>query len=61
MLREERYNQDTYRTTKSMVKLCESNNGMDKYTFEIQQVIDAHTFAGRASTHLLYTFAYKYV
>ena len=32
MLRVESYNQDTYRTTKSMVKLRESNNGMDKAT-----------------------------
>ena len=51
---------NTYRATKSMVKLCEGNNGMDKDTFEIQQVIYVHRSAGRVSTYFLHRFTYKY-
>ena len=49
---------NTHRTTKSMVKLCERNNGMDKDTFEILQVIYLHIFAGHVSTYFLHTFTY---
>ena len=47
---------NTYRWTKSMVKLYERRNGMDEDTLEIQQVIYVHRFAGRVSTYFSVLF-----
>ena len=47
---------DTYRTIKSMVKLCERTNGLDEGTLEIQQAICVHRFASRVSTYFSVSF-----
>ena len=49
----------TYRTTKSMVILCEGNNGQNKETSEIHLVNQAHTFTGHISIYFLQTFVSK--
>ena len=51
---------NTYRTTKSMVKLFERNSVIDdNHTLELQQVIYVHRFAGRMSTYFSVSFTYK--
>ena len=45
---------NTYRTTDSVAKLWERNNGIDKGTPEIQQVIYVQRFTGRVSAHFLH-------
>ena len=39
----------------SMAELWERNNGMEKETSEIQQVIYMHRFADHVSAHFLHT------